>query len=122
MQWLCHSHRKTGHRFDPRFLKSVIRDYWTIREVPSPCDLSRWWDVKHQINQPKFSSKFYCFTVAASHMEEEQSESGDSNIPADRKPKKTSILDKITAQTVKQILELLCDESVSTSCLLLYNC
>ena len=52
--------------------------------------------------------------VAASHMEEEQSESGDSNIPADRKPKKTSILDKITAQTVKQILELLCDESVST--------
>ena len=55
-------------------------------------------------------------------MEEEQSESGDSNIPADRKPKKTSILDKITAQTVKQILELLCDESVSTSCLPLFDC
>ena len=51
--------------------------------------------------------------AAASHLDEEQSESGDSNIPADRKPKKTSILDKITAQTVKQILELLCDESVS---------
>lgn len=49
--------------------------------------------------------------TAASHLDEEQSESGDSNIPADRKPKKTSILDKITAQTVKQILELLCDES-----------
>ena len=27
--------------------------------------------------------------VAASHMEEEQSESGDSNIPADRNPKQT---------------------------------
>ena len=51
--------------------------------------------------------------LAASHLDEEESESGDSNIPADRKPKKTSILDKITAQTIKQILELLCDESVS---------
>ena len=58
--------------------------------------------------------------VAVSQLDEEQSESGDSNIPADRKPKKTSILDKITAQTIKQILELLCDESVS-SCFMLYR-
>ena len=47
-----------------------------------------------------------------SEQEDDQSET-DSNIPADRKPKKTSILDKISAQTIKQILELLCDESVS---------
>ena len=41
-----------------------------------------------------------------------QSEVSD-NIPADRKPKKSSLLDKISAQTIKMILELLCDESVS---------
>lgn len=48
--------------------------------------------------------------TATSHPEDEESDT-DSNIPADRKPKKTSILDKISAQTIKQILELLCDES-----------
>ncbi|XP_052761400.1 dynein regulatory complex protein 1-like [Mya arenaria] len=42
--------------------------------------------------------------------EDQQSEMSD-DIPADRKPKKSSILDKISAQTIKQILELLCDES-----------
>ncbi|XP_060564284.1 dynein regulatory complex protein 1-like [Ruditapes philippinarum] len=46
----------------------------------------------------------------ASEPDDDESVS-DSNIPADRKPKKTSILDKISAQTIKQILELLCDES-----------
>ena len=53
---------------------------------------------------------------ALSHVEEEEEQSvgGDSDIPEDRKPKKTSILDKISAQTIKMILELLCDESVST--------
>ena len=48
-------------------------------------------------------------------MEEEEEDAGSEvsdGIPADRKPKKLSILDKISAQTIKQILELLCDESV----------
>lgn len=60
------------------------------------------------------------FFSATSHQEDDQSET-DSNIPADRKPKKTSILDKISAQTIKQILELLCDESVNISLLFVYR-
>jgi len=56
----------------------------------------------------------YCFPqTAGSQVEEDAQSESNSDIPADRKMKKSNLLDKISAQTIKQILELLCDESVS---------
>ncbi|KAL3890634.1 hypothetical protein ACJMK2_002915 [Sinanodonta woodiana] len=49
-------------------------------------------------------------TVGSHHIGDPEKSDVDS-IPADRKPKKSTILSKISAQTIKGILELLCDES-----------
>lgn len=52
------------------------------------------------------------FISAGSQQEDDAMSESNSDIPADRKVKKSTLLDKISAQTIKQILELLCDESV----------
>lgn len=52
------------------------------------------------------------FISAGSQQEDDAKSESNSDIPADRKVKKSTLLDKISAQTIKQILELLCDESV----------
>ena len=50
-----------------------------------------------------------------SHEEEDEvdEEDGDTSIPPDRQPPKSTLLSKINANTIKSILEVLCDESVS---------
>ncbi|KAK3087953.1 hypothetical protein FSP39_012723 [Pinctada imbricata] len=40
-----------------------------------------------------------------------EKEEDDDSIPADRKPPKSTLLNKISANTIKNILEVLCDES-----------
>jgi hypothetical protein len=43
----------------------------------------------------------------------EKEEDEDDDIPSDRKLPKSTLLSKINATTIKSVLELLCDESVS---------
>ena len=49
----------------------------------------------------------------------EKEEEEDDDIPSDRKLPKSTLLSKISANTIKSVLEVLCDESVSQSILLL---
>ena len=45
----------------------------------------------------------------------EKEEEEDDDIPSDRKLPKSTLLSKISANTIKSVLEVLCDESVSQS-------
>ena len=49
----------------------------------------------------------------------EKEEEEDDDIPSDRKLPKSTLLSKISANTIKSVLEVLCDESVSQSIILL---
>lgn len=49
------------------------------------------------------------FTIPESQGEKEE----DDDIPSDRKLPKSTLLSKISATTIKSVLEVLCDESVS---------
>lgn len=51
------------------------------------------------------------FTIPESQGEKEEEE--DDDIPSDRKLPKSTLLSKISATTIKSVLEVLCDESVS---------
>lgn len=51
------------------------------------------------------------FTIPESQGEKEEEEEDD--IPSDRKLPKSTLLSKISATTIKSVLEVLCDESVS---------
>lgn len=51
------------------------------------------------------------FTIQESQGEKEEEE--DDDIPSDRKLPKSTLLSKISATTIKSVLEVLCDESVS---------
>lgn len=50
-------------------------------------------------------------TIQESQGEKEEEE--DDDIPSDRKLPKSTLLSKISATTIKSVLEVLCDESVS---------
>lgn len=51
----------------------------------------------------------------------EKEEEEDDDIPSDRKLPKSTLLSKISANTIKSVLEVLCDESVSQSIILLFS-
>lgn len=51
------------------------------------------------------------FVITESQGDKEEEE--DDDIPSDRKLPKSTLLSKISATTIKSVLEVLCDESVS---------
>lgn len=54
-----------------------------------------------------------CFFPLCTGSQGEKEEEEDDDIPSDRKLPKSTLLSKINASTIKTVLELLCDESVS---------
>lgn len=53
----------------------------------------------------------WLFVIPESQGDKEEEE--DDDIPSDRKLPKSTLLSKISANTIKSVLEVLCDESVS---------